>query len=193
MEPTVDFLAMLTAPRPTPATRREYWRCTRCLTIMATPAMPQEAAMCGACGGTCKFMGRVKDARLTWETKETPCDDRCTNARGPKCDCSCGSANHGSGMVVTVTHDAGPVPVLHPGNTEKARATADEFDIAVQAVHEWLEQQVGGGALADYRAGNWLSRGTWERIRATYAALAHAKGLVSHTGRLKALRAITAP
>jgi hypothetical protein len=26
---------------------------------------------------------------------ETPCDDRCTEAKGHKCECSCGGLNHG--------------------------------------------------------------------------------------------------
>lgn len=27
---------------------------------------------------------------------ECPCDGRCTSAKGPNCDCSCGGQNHGS-------------------------------------------------------------------------------------------------
>lgn len=26
---------------------------------------------------------------------DTPCDDRCTKAKGHKCECSCGGENHG--------------------------------------------------------------------------------------------------
>lgn len=28
---------------------------------------------------------------------DTPCDDRCTEAKGHKCECSCGGKNHGAG------------------------------------------------------------------------------------------------
>lgn len=27
---------------------------------------------------------------------DCPCDGRCTSAKGPNCDCSCGGANHGA-------------------------------------------------------------------------------------------------
>lgn len=27
---------------------------------------------------------------------DTPCDDRCTEAKGHKCECSCGGKNHGA-------------------------------------------------------------------------------------------------
>ena len=26
---------------------------------------------------------------------DTPCDERCTSAKGPDCNCSCNGANHG--------------------------------------------------------------------------------------------------
>lgn len=38
-------------------------------------------------------------------SKDHKCDSRCLNARGWKCTCSCGGANHGRGYAVAV-HDA---------------------------------------------------------------------------------------
>lgn len=57
-------------------------------------------------------MGKVGSKNRLMETEERcKCDARCTNARGPNCECSCGGANHGSNKVVTVQRDVGPVPV----------------------------------------------------------------------------------
>ena len=51
-------------------------------------------AVCG-CG---RFMSwGVLDATRRDEVR---CDARCTNARGHKCDCSCGGENHGEGWQV---------------------------------------------------------------------------------------------
>jgi hypothetical protein len=47
-------------------------------------------ARCG-CGRRvllCQVEGRVSDTVL--------CDERCTSARGHKCECSCGGLNHGA-------------------------------------------------------------------------------------------------
>lgn len=38
--------------------------------------------------------------RIEGHQNETPCDERCTEAKGHKCECSCGGRNHGAG------HDA---------------------------------------------------------------------------------------
>ena len=57
-----------------------------------------------------RFMGEVKGPRLTQPEDRCPCDRRCTNATGPNCECSCGGVNHGSGRLVSVDVDCGPVP-----------------------------------------------------------------------------------
>lgn len=48
-------------------------------------------------GETCPFCGsnRVKQNVITGKINDTPCDGRCTSARGHNCECSCGGANHG--------------------------------------------------------------------------------------------------
>lgn len=48
---------------------------------------------CG-CGREYPMVQRIK-ATLSEKHK---CDSRCTNAKGPTCVCSCGGANHGSGL-----------------------------------------------------------------------------------------------
>lgn len=57
-------------------------------------------------------IGPTRYGRLLTPEERAPCDGRCTNARGPNCDCRCGGVNHGSQRVVTVWRcaDAGRVP-----------------------------------------------------------------------------------
>lgn len=42
-----------------------------------------------------KCQGFAKPARVDGRTSDTPCDHRCTSARGHNCECSCGGVNHG--------------------------------------------------------------------------------------------------
>lgn len=127
----IDLLSLLfdtpaeVAPQPAPValkpTRRHFYRCADCLTVAASEvktayhaegyAAPKHGK-CGACGGELEYMGEVQRDRLVKHGLETPCDDRCTNARGPCCDCKCGGANHGSDLLVPVTYDCGGVPRL---------------------------------------------------------------------------------
>lgn len=41
---------------------------------------------------------RLGVATIAARLNETPCDARCTSAKGFKCECSCGGANHGKDM-----------------------------------------------------------------------------------------------
>ena len=56
------------------------------------------------------IMGEVIGQRIGWHVSESPCDGRCTGAKGPTCDCPCGGINHGTGRVVVRKVDAGPAP-----------------------------------------------------------------------------------
>jgi hypothetical protein len=56
-----------------------------------TEQWPSSPACCGRSVVMTKVSGRKT---------ETPCDDRCTEATGHKCECSCGGSNHGSGHSV---------------------------------------------------------------------------------------------
>lgn len=64
-----------------------------------------------------KVMGKVARNRLINFMFASPCDGRCTNARGPNCDCQCGGKNHGGQRVVEMQIDTGPVPDV----TQEAR------------------------------------------------------------------------
>jgi hypothetical protein len=50
--------------------------------------------------GTCPICGGVHTAQRKVERKSNPsnhkCDARCLNAKGFKCECSCGGKNHGA-------------------------------------------------------------------------------------------------
>lgn len=52
-------------------------------------------AVCSGCG---RFMDWNFLDAVTVDTVR--CDARCTNARGHKCDCSCGGENHGAGWSI---------------------------------------------------------------------------------------------
>jgi hypothetical protein len=45
-----------------------------------------------------------------FKVDECPCDARCTNAKGPSCNCSCGGANHGAGHAVDLRCDSVALP-----------------------------------------------------------------------------------
>lgn len=55
-------------------------------------------------------MGKVSRNRLINYQFAPPCDGRCTNARGPNCDCQCGGKNHGNQRLVEAQSDAGAIP-----------------------------------------------------------------------------------
>lgn len=106
-------------------TRRFILRCRgRCMkkpcqTVVAADCPVEDVqrytrGFVGVPGSAVPYIARVANTRLlpdVWcvthrwplvatEVKGTvtdcPCDGRCTSAKGPNCDCSCGGANHGS-------------------------------------------------------------------------------------------------
>ena len=89
-------------------TNRYYWRCGDCLEIFAVEGWNNK--MLCDCGGTCEMMGQVQGVRIVDLKHVCPCDGRCTGARGPSCDCPCGGENHGTGKLVEVIRDLGPIP-----------------------------------------------------------------------------------
>jgi len=120
-------------------TTRHYYRCIDCLTIAAADGPPVYRADCSLCGGKVENMGQVCGLRLTEVVMGCPCDGRCTGARGPQCDCKCGGVNHGSGLLVPIVRDLGPVPVLKVPNSRKAAATAEEWREGYAALSAELE------------------------------------------------------
>lgn len=98
---------------------RTYYKCIDCLSTFAINPDPdikynqsnkkifksEQNIKCEC--GSIQFdkMGHVEKFNfVTGYHNECPCDGRCTNARGPNCDCQCGGENHGTGRTITITH-----------------------------------------------------------------------------------------
>jgi len=62
---------------------------TRYLMDATRPRGETSATLACPCGS--RLVLRAVEGTVT----ESPCDDRCTSARGRKCECSCGGAHHG--------------------------------------------------------------------------------------------------
>lgn len=179
-------------------TNRFFYKCTGCLEVVALPerlAMnySHSVAVCSSCGQHFEFMGRVHRDRLIQEHQECACDDRCTSARGPSCNCKCGGENHGAGMAgyVTVTTDAGAIPQVtlpSPERAAKSLAQFTEFQAAIDHVLLICD------AYSHRRnRGEFFPRGEFDHWLTLRAALRSARKARSHTGRMKTLRSVLSP
>lgn len=120
-------------------------------------------------------MGRIHQTRLVKTEERCPCDARCTNAEGPNCDCQCGGVNHGTQALVTITVDAGPVPVANVRPTAQALWDLKEYqNLRITMQKELKTAQEN------------RQHGTAQRIS---GALWKAATMTSHAGRIKILRA----
>jgi hypothetical protein len=144
---------------------RWFVRCRLCLSIAAVEAvsLPKGEMKCSACAGPIEIMGRVDGCSSHLDTR-CKCDARCTNAKGPNCDCSCGGVNHGKGMLATIDLGTplpgynGPAPIVSINATEKALAMAKEFREAMIPLNREIR------LLTEKRGQlGTLSRSDWER------------------------------
>jgi hypothetical protein len=119
--------------------------------------------------------------RLYGVRYETPCDGRCTSAKGPSCDCSCGGRNHGSNLLVTVVVDAGSIPHATNTPTPKALAQRAEFLTALESVRSEYAD------LADRRASGWIPAEEFTQLCRLQGALHNARAAKSHAGRMRIL------
>jgi hypothetical protein len=71
-------------------------------------------AICPWCGSESahEYMGRVQGDKVITEVERCPCDERCTNARGPHCDCKCNGENHGTQRLIVVTLTEQGIPSI---------------------------------------------------------------------------------
>lgn len=177
---------------------RHFYRCADCLSVVATETRVEyrdergwlRHGLCGACGGRMEYMGQVERDRLVRIEHQCPCDARCTSALGPRCDCRCGGANHGSNRVVAVTVDAGGIPTMHVG--PKALSKAQAYRQLVNSVRQAIEARYGR-VIEAKRRGEYLSwpdfsaylSGTWF-VRQLHAAME----LRTHAGRNRRLQAL---
>lgn len=179
--------------------KRYFWKCLTCLTVMVTEeegGYPQyEKRECGICGGKLECMGRVHGASLVTEAERCPCDERCTGAQGPSCECKCGGVNHGTNMLVTVFVNVRGIPTLTPATpaeVEKARKRAEEFKAAVEeatlAVEAAYADLIQWKKTGQY---NYATHGEWYAgpYKAKQAIL-KAKTLKVHGLRMKRLAAV---
>lgn len=59
-----------------------------------------------------RYMGRVQQTNVVKQSIKAACDLRCTNAVGPKCDCVCVNANHGTHRLVVFNKVVGKLEVV---------------------------------------------------------------------------------
>lgn len=182
----MDAATTTTAAAATKPTRRAFYRCTNCCHVFAIEQTERGAVpnLTCACEGVCAFMGFVGrgGTRLFDEGKRCPCDARCTHAKGPHCDCSCGGANHGSHALVTVIIDLGKAPKIRMLDTAAIMARAAEYKAAREPLVAELQR------LADEkRASGWLSDAGFRRSCELRRILNRAAELKSHKSRIKAL------
>jgi hypothetical protein len=188
-----DFAPLAHAPK---RAARHFYRCADCLTVAVTESQLARArdgyygswyGHCGACHGKLEYMGEVTRDRLIKTSLQCPCDDRCTSARGPHCDCKCGGANHGSNLLVEVTKDAGGMPSLAIDPAAKLkgdhyRALCQQFESTWKPAYQAVSLAKGRGEFlnsSEFRA--YLQS---SRLR---SAFGEAKQLRTHRARNRAI------
>lgn len=210
----------------TNGTERHFFRCADCLGIFGaelprvTSAAPGPWALKKAidaaiaplllarCPYECGAVGELEhlgalDARgqiTKVEGGETPCDSSCTHARGAKCECPCGGANHGVGVLADflVLSDGGtPEARFRAAPKSKAqsiaraaewRAALVETSNALDTVRAELDELDGRKSRRVYLDGPAYDR--WRTLRALFRGAREAETLRTHAGRLKALERV---
>ncbi len=174
----------------TKSEKKWFLRCRGCLSVMATQAeRPASGMRCSACEGAIEVMGMVRQQRIVRIEDHCPCDDRCTMAAGPHCDCQCGGKNHGSKIVVQVVVDVGGIPRITPVNPEKARRVYGEWLLAKKKAEDRVHLHFPSIAAWRHRE---TSPGSFESTQGQrgdryLSAISRAGGLKTHHARLKAL------
>ena len=75
-----------------------YFKCVDCLTPVTSHS--RHTTFNCDCGGTnFKYMGIVLRDKTVLQDKVCKCNELCTFASGPNCNCACGGLNHGLGML----------------------------------------------------------------------------------------------
>lgn len=145
---------------PKPAGPLHWYRCRDCLGVFTTSEPATSSPACGACGGKCEFQGLTEHVATV---SECPCDERCTGARGRKCECSCGAENHGTWRRVDVVRTLG-VTLGKPRDAAKLLAGVEAFRAAREAAEAAIEARFGD-VFRVKAAGGWLSEAEFSRWR----------------------------
>lgn len=184
--------------------RRWCLRCTQCLRV-AFAESPQEPKFgpCALCRGAVECMGYVRaGSNVAWTDHErTACDERCTNAPGFKCECSCGGVNHGTGA--TVEYQTGqPLPRTQRDADAKLFAKVGEWRKAKADAWRRVRRnpdyrRLRAACAVARRTGRfpWLERDEWDRTergKALVYLIRKASAMRSHAGRMKAISEVAA-
>ena len=98
---------------------RHFLKCSYCERPMSVNVentteiafiLEQKCPLCGELA--LRYMGRVQKTNVVRGTIKSACDLRCTNAVGPKCDCVCCNANHGTHRLVVFDRVVGKLEVV---------------------------------------------------------------------------------
>lgn len=169
-------------------TNRWYYKCADCLEPVAIDE--QYNTLTCDCGGNLRLMGKVTGDSWSLHQEQSACDYRCTDAAGPQCNCSCGGVNHGSHRVVSVLVAQGMVSVVPRSDLEVRKARTAEYRAAITAARNAMPESWRTAYQAK-REGRWVPNfGDFLSARDHLDAVNHAAGLKTHSGRMKALRAI---
>ena len=178
-----------------------YYRCQECLTTFTTEETFEIIGwgkhktckvQCDCGAERVDYLGQSSQpGRIAQRVTLCPCDARCTNASGPNCDCQCRGANHGTGLLVTVIRDAGPVPRIKQRSPEVCKAVRAEWRKALDAAEARMQAKYGT-SLQKKRAGEWIDRTTYFSIVADGERILDARKLRTLKARLAKLAQVAA-
>jgi len=151
--------------------QRFFYRCPDCLIVVALDHRPAPFAECDTCrtdtgAAHMEFMGQVHRDKLVKEYDAPACDDRCTSARGPSCECKCLGQNHGSHLWVTVRIENDiPVVAAAPKDGAKYRRQSEAFRAACLQAMDLLKQKYSADWEKFHAPRSWVeNRDAWEGI-----------------------------
>ena len=171
---------------------KHFFKCWDCLEPFAIESDKRftihtkvSGVKCPFCGGNTFYMGKVEGVRLLTQETQCACDERCTNAVGPICDCKCHGANHGTHRVVEVTIDMGGVPQPKFVEREECVERAAEFIQALALAHKTFENR-HAEIIKLVKANKWVKDyKAWRAMYEAQQALLKFKVLRTHKGRMK--------
>lgn len=161
---------------------RHYYKCPVCLSVMVIEREKHTRTYCSICDVELLWMGRVSGDLYIREEKKCACDERCTGAQGPNCDCKCGGKNHGTGAVVTVITEMGKIKA-GPIDREKAVQRRDEYRNYEAQCRDILERLP---RHQEYQNGTFIPGDDYWRLRQGYSAMGKLLSMKSSAGRVKA-------
>lgn len=132
------------------------------------------------------YMGEVYRDRLAEEKSYCPCDDRCTGARGPTCDCPCGGKNHGQGYLTRMETTAAKIPSVTPARDLEANRRQWTLQKAEALRLEELAAEKFGQRWTDYKARRPVTG--WYELNRVELELKKILKFKTHTGRFTAIK-----